>query len=193
MKRIVLFGDSTMMGFRDGKASDTLAKRIRKDFPGYEVINMSISGYKTNNAMTRVDRIKRLNPKIVIIGFGANDISTDDEIKPGKFASNLNSIIETLGRERIILLSPPYIDWLKDPTRPWTRQLQFELVTEHLSKQLDISYIDLLHKMANCANLKELLQADGLHFTKQGYNLLEDELIPEIKATLIKQNELVSN
>ncbi|MQS77359.1 lipase, partial [Lactobacillus halodurans] len=32
-----------MMGFRDGKASDTLAKSIRKDFPGYEVINMSIA------------------------------------------------------------------------------------------------------------------------------------------------------
>ena len=193
MKRIVLFGDSTMMGFRDGKASDILAKRIRKDFPGYEVINMSISDYKTNNAMTRVDRVKRLDPAVVILGFGVNDISTDDEIKPGKFAANLTNIIETLGSSKVILLSPPYIDRIKDPTRPWTRQLQFELVTEHLSKQLDVSYIDLLHNMANSANLDGLLQADGLHFTKQGYNLLEDELIPEIKATLAKQNELVSN
>ena len=192
MKRIVLFGDSTMMGFRDGKAKDTLAKSIRKDFPGHEVINMSISDYKTNNAMARVDRIKRLDPAVVILGFGANDISTDDEIKPGKFAANLTNIIVTLGTERVILLSPPYIDWLKDPTRPWTRQLQFELVTEHLSKQLDVSYIDILHDMANCANLKELLQADGLHFTKQGYNLLEDELIPEIKATLTKRKFKVS-
>lgn len=191
MKRIVLFGDSTMMGFRDGKASDILAKCIRKDFPGYEVINMSISDYKTNNAMTRVDRVKRLNPAVVILGFGVNDISTDDEIKPGKFAANLTNIIETLGSSKVILLSPPYIDWIKDPTRPWTRQLQFELVTEHLSKQLDVSYIDLLHDMANCDNLNDLLQADGLHFTKQGYSLLEDELIPEIKATLT--NQLVSN
>lgn len=191
MKRIVLFGDSTMMGFRDGKASDILAKRIRKDFSGYEVINMSISDYKTNNAMTRVDRVKRLNPAVVILGFGVNDISTDDEIKPGKFAANLTNIIETLGSSKVILLSPPYIDWIKDPTRPWTRQLQFELVTEHLSKQLDVSYIDLLHDMANCDNLNDLLQADGLHFTKQGYSLLEDELIPEIKATLT--NQLVSN
>ena len=181
-----------MMGFRDGKASDILAKRIRKDFPGYEVINMSISDYKTNNAMTRVDRVKRLNPAVVILGFGVNDISTDDEIKPGKFAANLTNIIETLGSSKVILLSPPYIDWIKDPTRPWTRQLQFELVTEHLSKQLDVSYIDLLHDMANCDNLNDLLQADGLHFTKQGYSLLEDELIPEIKATLTN-NQLVSN
>lgn len=180
-----------MMGFRDGKASDILAKCIRKDFPGYEVINMSISDYKTNNAMTRVDRVKRLNPAVVILGFGVNDISTDDEIKPGKFAANLTNIIETLGSNKVILLSPPYIDWIKDPTRPWTRQLQFELVTEHLSKQLDVSYIDLLHDMANCDNLNDLLQADGLHFTKQGYSLLEDELIPEIKATLT--NQLVSN
>lgn len=191
MKRIVLFGDSTMMGFRNGKASDTLAKRIRNDFPGFEVINMSISDYKTNNAMTRVDRVKKLNPAVVILGFGVNDISIDDEIKPGKFAANLTNIIETLGSQRVILLSPPYIDWLKDPTRPWTRQLQFELVTEHLSKQLNVPYIDLLHDMANCTDPKELLQEDGLHFTKQGYNLLEDDLIPEIKATLT--DVLVSN
>ena len=193
MKRIVLFGDSTLMGLRDGKATDTLAKRIRKDFQGYEVINMSIADYKTNNAMTRVDRVRKLNPRIVILGFGINDISVDDEIKPGKFAANLMSMIDLLGNQRVILLSPPFTDWRKDPKRPWTRQLQFELVTEHLSKQLDVSYIDLLHNMANSANLDGLLQADGLHFTKQGYNLLEDELIPEIKATLAKQNELVSN
>ena len=193
MKRILLFGDSTLMGLRDGKATDTLAKRIRKDFQGYEVINMSIADYKTNNAMTRVDRVRKLNPRIVILGFGINDISVDDEIKPGKFAANLMSMIDLLGNQRVILLSPPFTDWRKDPKRPWTRQLQFELVTEHLSKQLDVSYIDLLHNMANSANLDSLLQADGLHFTKQGYNLLEDELIPEIKATLAKQIELVSN
>ena len=193
MKRIVLFGDFTLMGLIDGKAYDTLAKRIRKDFPGYEVINMSIADYKTNNAMTRVDRVRKLNPRIVILGFGINDISVDDEIKPGKFAANLMSMIDLLGNQRVILLSPPFTDWRKDPKRPWTRQLQFELVTEHLSKQLDVSYIDLLHNMANSANLDSLLQADGLHFTKQGYNLLEDELIPEIKATLAKQIELVSN
>jgi Lysophospholipase L1 and related esterases len=193
MKRIVLFGDSIMAGFFNGHVNDTLTKRIKRSFPDYDVVNMSTPGYKTNNAMTRVDRIKKLKPSIVIIGFGANDISTDDEIKPGKYASNLTNIIENLGSEKVILLSTPYIDWLKDPTRPWTRQLQFELVTEHLSKQLDVSYIDLLHDMARCDNLNELLQADGLHFTKQGYNLLEDELIPEIKATLNKQNDLVSN
>jgi Lysophospholipase L1 and related esterases len=154
---------------------------------------MSIADYKTNNAMTRVDRVRKLNPASVILGFGANDISTDDEIKPGKFAANLCNIVDVLGNQRVILLSPPFIDWRKNPTHPWTRQLQFELVTEHLSKQLDVSYIDILHDMANNTDLKGLLQSDGLHFTKQGYNLLEDELIPEIKATLAKSEELVSN
>ena len=51
----------------------------------------------------------------------------------------------------------------------------------------------ITNDMAECDNLSKLLQADGLHFTEQGYNLLEDELIPEIKSTLLKQKELVSN
>ncbi|MFH5811289.1 SGNH/GDSL hydrolase family protein [Companilactobacillus sp. FL22-1] len=193
MKRIVLFGDFTLLGVRDGKTSDTLAKRLRKNFPGYEVINLSLADYKTSNAMTRVDRVARLRPEAIVLGFGANDICTTDEIKPGKFAANLSNMIASLDRQKIILLSPPYIDWQKNPTRPWTRQLQFELVTEHLSHRLDVSYVDLLHDMAYGANLSKMLQSDGLHFTKQGYNLLEDELIPEIKAKLTNHSKLVAN
>jgi len=194
MKKIVLFGDSIMAGFHDGVMSDILTDAIQKKFPNDEVVNVSIPGYKTSNAVTRVDQdIVSLNPDIVVLGFGANDISIDDEIKPGKFSSNLSTIIKEIGASKVILLSPPYTDWVKNPNRPWTRQLQFELVTEHLAKQLEVPYVDLLHKMANCESVDKLLQKDGLHFTKDGYILLEDALVPEIKATLVKQTELVSN
>ncbi|WP_125588166.1 SGNH/GDSL hydrolase family protein [Companilactobacillus jidongensis] len=194
MKKIVLFGDSIMAGFHDGVMSDILTDAIQKNFPKDEVINVSIPGYKTSNAVTRVEQdIVSLKPDIVILGFGANDISTTDEIKPGKFSTNLSTMIETIGTSKVILLSPPYTDWVKNPTRPWTRQLQFELVTEHLAKQMNVSYIDLLHQMTNRSSVNDLLQKDGLHFTKDGYILLESKLVPEIKATLVKQNELVSN
>jgi len=194
MKKIVLFGDSIFAGYSDGKMTDALTDRISKHFPDDKVINLSIPGYKTSNAVSNIQQnILELHPDLLILGFGANDISTNDEIKPGKFASNLATIIDAVGKDKIVLLSPPYTDWRKVPSRPWTRQLQFDLVTEHIGKESDIAYIDLLHEMSNSNSVQKLLQTDGLHFTSKGYNLLEELLVPQIKLTLAKQSELVSN
>ncbi|WP_125712204.1 SGNH/GDSL hydrolase family protein [Companilactobacillus kedongensis] len=194
MKKIVLFGDSIFAGYSDGKMTDALTDRISKHFPDDKVINLSIPGYKTSNAVSNIQQnILELHPDLLILGFGANDISTNDEIKPGKFASNLATIIDAVGKDKIVLLSPPYTDWHKVPSRPWTRQLQFDLVTEHIGKESDIAYIDLLHEMSNSNSVQKLLQTDGLHFTSKGYNLLEELLVPQIKLTLAKQSELVSN
>lgn len=194
MKKIVLFGDSIFAGYADGKMTDALTDRISKHFPDDKIINISIPGYKTSNAVSNIEQnILNLHPDLLILGFGANDISTKDEIKPGKFASNLSTIIEAVGKDKIVLLSPPYTDWHKVPNHPWTRQLQFDLVTEHLGKEMNLAYIDLLHEMSKSSSVQALLQADGLHFTSKGYNLLEELLVPKIKLTLAKQSELVSN
>jgi Lysophospholipase L1 and related esterases len=108
MKKIVLFGDSIFAGYADGKMTDALTDRISKHFPNDKVINISIPGYKTSNAVSNIEQnILNLHPDLLILGFGANDISTTDEIKPGKFASNLETIIETVGKDKIVLLSPP--------------------------------------------------------------------------------------
>lgn len=193
MKRIVLFGDSIMAGYHDGMISSVLTNRIKNAFPADKVINLSVPGYKTSNAVTVTKKVVKLKPDICIVGLGANDISIMDEIKPGKFSANLTYILEEIGHQRTILLSPPYTNWQKNPDRPWTRQLQFELVTEHLSKEFNVSYVDLLHKMAAQPHVDQLLQADGLHFTGKGYDLLEEMLVPKIKESLIKIKTPVSN
>ncbi|MCH4009636.1 SGNH/GDSL hydrolase family protein [Companilactobacillus sp.] len=193
MKRIVLFGDSIMAGFHDGMVSSELTNRIRHAFPADKIINVSVAGYKTSNGVAVIKKVTKLKPDICVVGLGANDISTTDEVKPGKFAANLTYILEEIGCKKSILISPPYTDWHRNPTRPWTRQLQFELVTEHLGKELNVPYIDLLHKMAAQANVNDLLQHDGLHFSSQGYDLLEEALVPMIQDAVTKQNALVSN
>ncbi|MQS53468.1 SGNH/GDSL hydrolase family protein [Companilactobacillus mishanensis] len=193
MKRIVLFGDSIMAGYHDGMISGELTNRIKKAFPDDKIINISVPGYKTTNAVSVLNHCVKLKPDVCVIGFGANDISTADEIKPGKFASNLSNIIEEIGYNKSVLVSPPYTNWRVNPDRPWTRQLQFELVTEHLSKQLQVPYVDLLHKMTEDPKVDSLIRPDGVHFTKRGYDLLEQEIVPKIQEALVKQNALVSN
>lgn len=193
MKRIVLFGDSIMAGYHDGMVSSELTNRIRKAFPADKIVNISVPGYKTSNAVAVIKKVTNIKPDVCVVALGANDISTTDEIKPGKFASNLTYILDEIGNNKTILVSPPYTNWQINPSRPWTRQLQFELVTEHLGKELNIPYIDLLHEMAAQPNVDNLLQTDGLHFSNKGYDLLENALVPKIKESLSNQNALVSN
>lgn len=194
MKRIVLFGDSIMAGFHDGMLSNVFTDRIKQAFPADEVINISFPGYKTSDAIPAVKQVTKLKPDVCVLEFGVNDISTFYEVKPGKFSANLNQIISEIGYDKTILLSPPYTDWKVNLRRPWTRQLQFELVTEHLSKQYDIAYVDLLHKMAAQDHVEDLLQNDGLHFTTKGYDLMEKLLVPQIKKSLSNGHKtMVSN
>lgn len=193
MKKIVLFGDSIMAGYHDGMVSNEFTDRIRNAFPNDKVINVSVPGYRTSDAVSVAKKVSALDPDLCILAIGANDISIHDEIKPGKFAANLTYILEEIGCDKSILVSPPLTDWRRNPDRPWTRQLQFELVTEHLGKQLDVKYLDLLHQMSSVSSVDELLQVDGLHFSKKGYDLLEETLVPMMNRFLNNHGSLVSN
>lgn len=190
MTKIVLFGDSILAGSINGKVTDIFTDRIKSDFPGAEVINTSIPGHKTSDAITHVDRdVASLNPDAVVIFFGANDVSIIDEMKPGYFTANISYLIESIGVDKIILVSPPYIDWRRQQTRTWPRQIQFQLAAEHMSKKNSIPYVDIMSKMLKSDKPNEYLQGDGLHFTNAGYDLLEKELVKKIKIVLQrKQN-----
>lgn len=185
MTKIVLFGDSILAGSLNGKATDIFTDRIKNNFPDAEVINTSIPGHKTSDAITHVDRdVASLNADVVVIFFGANDVSITHEMKPGHFTSNLSYLIESIGAEKIILVSPPYTDWRRQQNRTWPRQIQFQLATEHMGKKNSIPYIDIMSDMLNSENPNDYLQSDGLHFTDKGYDLLEKEIVDKIKVVL---------
>ncbi|MDO1604731.1 GDSL-type esterase/lipase family protein [Lactobacillus sp. YT155] len=185
MTKIVLFGDSILAGSFNGKTSDIFTDRIKHNFPDAEVINASIPGHRTSDAITHVDRdVAKLEADAVVVFFGANDVSTNNEMKPGYFTSNLDYIIESIGADKIVLVSPPYIDYKRQQHRSWPRQIQFELAVEHVAKEHDIPYVDIMKEMRATANPNSLLQGDGLHFTDKAYDLLEKELVPKIKNVI---------
>lgn len=187
MTKIVLFGDSILAGSLNGKTSDIFTNRIQQDFPDATVINVSIPGHRTSDAVTHVDRdVAKLDADAVVIFFGANDVSTVNEMKPGHFTANLEYIVESVGADKIILVSPPYIDYKRQIHRSWPRQIQFELAVEHLAKAHNIPYVDIMKKMRETDNPDKLLQGDGLHFTNEAYDLLDKELVSKIKEVLNK-------
>lgn len=185
MQRIILFGDEILGGVYHNQVTETFTKRIALAFPEAEVINLSIPGHKTTDALTHVNRdLVALDPTIVILGFGVNDVSIHDEIKPGFFTNNLTSLIQTIGTSRVILLSPPYTDYHHHLNHNWPRQLQFTLAAEHVAHKLQVPFINLLKSMQQQNNPQQYLQADGLHFNEDGFDLLFDLLQPILKHAL---------
>ncbi len=68
---IICFGDSLTAGQGAGKGEDFPSLiRPKVDLP---VINMGESGETTDNAISKLDSVLKMNPRIVIVEFGAND------------------------------------------------------------------------------------------------------------------------
>ncbi|MBA1394043.1 lipase, partial [Lactobacillus sp. XV13L] len=167
------------------RVTDCFTKQIQAAFADTKVINCSIPGHKTSDALTHVQRdVVALQPNVVVLFFGANDILTIHEMKPGYFTNNLEHIITEIGPEKVVLISPPYVDYHKHPERSWPRQLQFSLAAEQMAKSYNLPFINLLEAMQASKHPEQYLQADGLHFSDQGYELLANLLIPAIQQVL---------
>ncbi|UQS84068.1 SGNH/GDSL hydrolase family protein [Bombilactobacillus thymidiniphilus] len=181
MTNIVLFGDDILGGVYDQEVSDYFTNLVQQALPQTQVVNCSIPGHKTSNALTHVKRdVVSLNADLVVLGFGVHDVSTIQEIKPGQFTRNLSALFETIGSSKIILLSPPFSDYQKQPQLSWPRQLQFTLAAEYTAQKYEIPFINLLFAMQDNAKPQKYLRDDGVNFNKQGYKLLLNLLLPAI-------------
>ncbi|RHW51229.1 lipase [Bombilactobacillus bombi] len=185
MKKIVLFGDAILGGVHHERVTDCFTNRIQNAFADAQIINCSIPGHKTSDALTHFQRdVVNLQPDIVVLFFGANDILTTNEMKPGYFTNNLSHMITEIGPQKVVLVSPPYVDYHKHPDRSWPRQLQFALAAEQMAKSYHLPFVNLLDAMQAQKQPEQYLQADGLHFNESGYDLLERLLVPAIKQAL---------
>lgn len=118
---IVGFGDSLTMGATANGVYEPeivyhaqLKKLLEQRYPRaiFSVINSGIGGDNATKALTRIDRdVVRYQPDLVIVGFGANDLS-DDEAVAKQYGNSLRQIVRTL-REKthadIILVPPTYM------------------------------------------------------------------------------------
>lgn len=185
MQKIILYGDDILAGFEHGKVTAQMTQRLQKAFPQTTVINRALPGHRTTDALTHVQRdVSALDPAVVVLFFGANDILPVNEIKPGIFTNNLAHLFAALSPAQIILVSPPYIDYHKQPARSWPRQLQFELASEHMARKYQLPYINLLKAMQAQQHPQQYLQEDGLTFNARGYDFLTHLLVPLIKNCL---------
>lgn len=178
--RIVAFGDSLTSGLGVGADESypaQLQQRLDTLQYRYRVINAGVSGDTTAGGLRRVPWVLNSKPELVILELGANDglrgLSLDQT------RHNLEQIIQRLQQAGVTVVLagmklPP--NYGKDYTAG------FESIYPALAKRYQVALIPFfLEGVAASATLN---QADGIHPTKEGYQLIVEQILKTLRPLL---------
>jgi acyl-CoA thioesterase I len=177
---VVVLGDSLTAGL--GVAADEafparLQARIRAEGYAYRVTNAGVSGDTTAGGLGRVDWVLRANPEIVIVALGANDGLRGQS--PPAIRANLEEIVARLqaAGARVLLVGmrlPP--NYGADYTK------EFEAIFPAVARRAKVALMPFL--LDGVAADPRLNQADGIHPTAAGQQIMADRVWPYLRPLL---------
>ena len=177
---VVALGDSLTAGL--GVAADEafparLQARLRAEGYDYRVVNAGVSGDTTAGGLRRVDWALRAHPDVVIVALGANDGLRGQS--PQAIRANLEEIVERLQASgaRVLLVGmrlPP--NYGAEYTK------EFEAVFPAVARRAKIALMPFL--LDGVAADPRLTQADGIHPTAAGQQMIADRLWPYLRPLL---------
>lgn len=168
--RVVFLGDEITERWGQGQA---------KFFPGKPYFNRGIKGQTTPQMLVRFRQdVIKLNPKVVVILAGTNDIASFYEpITQGMMAENITSIVELAKANniRVVLSSlTPINDYhaKQSSLRPFGKIIGINGWLKDYAAQSGSVYLDYYSAMAEGRNLKRDLSDDGLLPNDAGYAVM---------------------
>lgn len=180
--RIVILGDSLTagLGLDLDKAYPALLEKELTTL-GYptEILNAGQSGDTTAGGVHRVDWILQQKPDLLIVELGANDGMRG--IPLSEIQSNLRTIIEKTQRAQVsVFLMDMYIP----PSLGTEYSDGFHTIFSTLATELNIPLLPFLLK--DVAGKPELNQADGIHPTAEGHQLMSKVVLGGIQQWRIE-------
>jgi len=177
---VVALGDSLTAGL--GVAADEafparLEARLRAEGYAYRVVNAGVTGDTTAGGLRRVDWVLRSNPEVVIVALGANDGLRGQS--PEAMRANLDQIVARLqaAGARVLLagmrLPPNY-------GGEYTKA--FEAVFPVVARHAKVALMPFL--LDGVAGVPRLNQADGIHPTAAGQQVIAEHLWPYLRPLL---------
>ncbi|MCH4172229.1 MAG: GDSL-type esterase/lipase family protein [Lactobacillus sp.] len=183
MFKIILFGDSIFAGYKQGFTSTIFKDMIQRHFPKTTVVNAAMPGATTNDAQAWLtDLVLDEEPDLVVQFFGANDCSSTNYITPDLFQEQTEAIAQVIGPDKVLLVSPPYSDGQRLGDRNPETIARFVQASQQAAADLKMPWVNLFEAMLQTKNPNALLQADGIHFTQTGYDLLSHLICRGIEA-----------
>ncbi|NJL16757.1 MAG: arylesterase [Nitrospira sp.] len=183
--RIVAFGDSLTAGL-GVQADDAYPAQLQRklddlQYP-YRVINAGVSGDTTAGGLRRVPWILNNKPELVILELGANDGLRGLSIDQTK--NNLGQIVKQLKEAgAVVVLAgmklPP--NYGEDYTT------RFEAIYPALARDYHLPFIPFF--LEGVGGASSLNQADGIHPTKEGYEIVVEQILKVLKTVLSERRQ----
>jgi acyl-CoA thioesterase I len=179
---LVCFGDSITAGY--GLASgqsypEALQRDLNKLGYRYTVSNQGTSGATTKDAVASLPLILRLHPVVVVVEFGGNDGLRGLPLDQTR--RNLDTVLSGLEAAHIrvllagITLPPNYgADYIH----------QFARVYSDLTQKHHTAFVPMIYK--DLVTVPGTIQADGIHPTAKGSEIIANTLLPVLKPLLRK-------
>lgn len=177
---LVAFGDSLTQGSGVGTHENYPAKlQARLDRLGYRyrVINAGVGGETSFDGLKRVDAIRALRPRIVILAFGANDGLRKTPVE--EIRSNLASLISRLrsAGAMVVLagmeLPPVYDAGYRD---------SFRNMFSELAEEEKVPLTPFL--LDGVGGVRALNLSDGLHPNARGYDKVVENVWKALRPLL---------
>jgi lysophospholipase L1-like esterase len=190
LQKIVLFGDSITAGYLEEAVSPVLVDLVSQKLQtaglkDVVLVNAGLPGDTTVDGLKRLEQeVMAEDPDLVVIFFGANDASVDRKVPLAMYQQNLETIVKTIGSEKVVLITSPYTDSARKPERPQDRIRENVAVGLTIGEKYQLPVINLFEAMLAVPDVNQLLQRDGLHFTQAGYELLSSLIVQTIKGRL---------
>ncbi|MBI5673168.1 MAG: arylesterase [Nitrospirae bacterium] len=178
--RIVAFGDSLTAGLgvqADESYPAQLQRRLDSLGYHYRVINAGVSGDTTAGGLRRVPWILNNKPELVILELGANDGLRG--LPVDQTQSNLRQIIRQLQESGTTVV----LAGMKLPPNYGQHYTaSFEAMYRMLAKECQLLLIPFF--LEGVGGSSALNQADGIHPTKEGYEVIVTQVLRVLRPLL---------
>jgi lysophospholipase L1-like esterase len=169
--KVVFLGDSITDGWGKRKGSAF--------FPGKPYVNRGISGQTTPQMLVRFQQdVVDLNPKVVVILAGTNDIAGNTGLTTNKeIEDNFESMVAIAKQNHIKVVLASLTPAAAYPWRPGVHPVQRILELNAWLKQeaaaQGLVFLDYFSAMANKQDgMKQDLTVDGVHPNAKGYRVM---------------------
>ncbi len=181
---VVFLGDSLTagLGLDENQAYPAILERqLQEEGRAIRVVNAGVSGDTTAGGLSRIGWILGQHPDLVVVALGANDGLRGQPV--AEVETNLRQIIRR-SREagaRVLLLG------MRLPPNYGPYAEQFTALYPKLAKELDVPLVPFL--LDKVGGIRSLNQADGIHPTAQGQEVVARNVRPYLEEMLAEKAE----
>ncbi|MDU5108685.1 MAG: GDSL-type esterase/lipase family protein [Clostridium sp.] len=160
-----------------------LGDSITEGLIDYELVNeynvIAEKGDNVKDAISKIDKIKQINPESIVLFYGMNDViefdGLNENLTEDKFREIYKSLINTIRSElpkvKIYAISPTNVlsNAINTNYRLTNENIfEFRNIIKEVCSETNVAYVDVNSKISSRTDLYE---GDGIHFKYEFYNI----------------------